>query len=160
MLLFFKKKREILLHLIIFIVKSLQKEQKSTNLLLTPPICRNKRAITPKWINSKETNFTMPAANAIEVEPKVFICKSNSSFYVRGTSINYIVRNQIFNSIFKLWMPQVFELARFKVIQRTLEGLAGDYYFWRSILFSKIVPNFWLLRDGSEPNFDKRYETT
>ena len=37
---------------IIFIVKSLQKEQNSTNLLLWPPICRNKRVITPKWINS------------------------------------------------------------------------------------------------------------
>jgi hypothetical protein len=34
--------------LIIFIVKSLQKEQNSTNLLLWPPICRNKPAITPK----------------------------------------------------------------------------------------------------------------
>ena len=32
----------------IFIVKSLQKEQNSTYLLLWPPICRNKRAITPK----------------------------------------------------------------------------------------------------------------
>ena len=38
--------------LIIFIVKRLQKEQNSTNLLLWPPICQNKSAITPKWINS------------------------------------------------------------------------------------------------------------
>ena len=38
--------------LIIFIVKSLQKEQNSTNLLLWPRISRNKHAITPKWINS------------------------------------------------------------------------------------------------------------
>jgi hypothetical protein len=29
-------------------VKSLQKEQNSTNLLLCPPICRNKPAITTK----------------------------------------------------------------------------------------------------------------
>ena len=42
--------------LIIFIVKSLQKEQNSTNLLLWPPICRNKPAITPKWFNSLDTN--------------------------------------------------------------------------------------------------------
>jgi hypothetical protein len=42
---------------IIIIVKSLQKEQNSTNLRLWPPICRNKCAITPKWINSLETNF-------------------------------------------------------------------------------------------------------
>ena len=42
--------------LIIFIVKSLQKEQNSTNLLLWPPICRNKSAITPKWFNSLDTN--------------------------------------------------------------------------------------------------------
>ena len=41
---------------IIFIVKSLQKEQNSTNLLLWPPICRNKPAITPKWFNSLDTN--------------------------------------------------------------------------------------------------------
>jgi len=34
--------------LIIFIVKSLPKEKNSTNLLLRPPICRNKPAITPK----------------------------------------------------------------------------------------------------------------
>ncbi len=42
--------------LIIFIVKSLQKEQNSTNLLLWPPICRNKHAITPKWFNYLDTN--------------------------------------------------------------------------------------------------------
>ena len=41
---------------IIFIVKSLQKEQNSTNLLLWPPICWNKYAITPKWFNSLDTN--------------------------------------------------------------------------------------------------------
>ena len=43
---------------VIFIVKSLQKEQNSTNLLLWPPICRNKSAITPKWFNSLDTNST------------------------------------------------------------------------------------------------------
>ena len=42
--------------LIIFIVKSLQKEQNSTNLLLWLPICRNKSAITLKWFNSLDTN--------------------------------------------------------------------------------------------------------
>ena len=41
---------------IIFILKSLQKEQNSTNLLLWPPICWNKSAITPKWFNSLDTN--------------------------------------------------------------------------------------------------------
>ena len=41
---------------IIFVVKSLQKEQNSTNLLLWSPICRNKSAITPKWFNSMDTN--------------------------------------------------------------------------------------------------------
>ena len=41
---------------IIFIVKSLQKEQNSTNLLLCPPICRNKSASTTKWFNSLDTN--------------------------------------------------------------------------------------------------------
>ena len=42
--------------LIIFVVKSSQKEQNSTNLLLWPPICRYKPAITPKWFNSLDTN--------------------------------------------------------------------------------------------------------
>ena len=37
-------------------MKSLQKEQNSKNLLLWPPICRNKPAITPKWFNSLDTN--------------------------------------------------------------------------------------------------------
>ena len=37
-------------------MKSLQKKQNSTNLLLWPPICRNKPAITPKWFNFLETN--------------------------------------------------------------------------------------------------------
>ena len=44
---------------IIFVVKSLQKEQNSTNLLLWPPICRNKSAITPKWFNSLDTNSSL-----------------------------------------------------------------------------------------------------
>ena len=39
-------------------MKILQKEQNSTNLLLWPPICRNKPAITPKWFNSLDTNST------------------------------------------------------------------------------------------------------
>ena len=44
---------------IIFIVKSLQKEQNSTNLLLWPPICRNKSASTSKWFNSLDTNSNL-----------------------------------------------------------------------------------------------------
>ena len=51
-IIFQKEKGNTFKLLIIFIVKSLQKEQNSTNLLLWTPICRNKRAITPKWINS------------------------------------------------------------------------------------------------------------
>ena len=47
-----KRKGKYSYTLIIFIVKSLQTEQNGTNLLLWSPICRNKRAITPKWINS------------------------------------------------------------------------------------------------------------
>ena len=46
---------------IIFTVKSLQKEQNSTNLLLWPPIYRNKPAITPKWSNSLDTNSNQRA---------------------------------------------------------------------------------------------------
>ena len=51
------KKKMLLFFKIIFIVKSLQKEQNSTNLLLWLPICRNKPAITPKWFNSLDTNL-------------------------------------------------------------------------------------------------------
>ena len=40
-------------------MKSLQKEQNSTNLLLWPPICRDKPAITPKWFNSLDTNSSL-----------------------------------------------------------------------------------------------------
>ena len=45
---FQKEKGNTFTHLIIFIVKRLQKEENTTNLLLWPPICRNKRAINPK----------------------------------------------------------------------------------------------------------------
>ena len=44
--------------LMIFIFKSFQKEQNSTNLLLWPPICRTKAAITPNWFNSLETIYS------------------------------------------------------------------------------------------------------
>ena len=37
-------------------MKSLQKEENSTNLLLWPPIYQNKPAITPKWFNYLDTN--------------------------------------------------------------------------------------------------------
>ena len=47
-IIFQKEKGNTFSLLIIFIVKSLKKEQNSTHLLLRPPICRNKRAITPK----------------------------------------------------------------------------------------------------------------
>ena len=43
-----KEKENTFTLLIIFIVKSLQKEQNNTNLLLRPLICQNKHAITPK----------------------------------------------------------------------------------------------------------------
>ena len=37
-------------------MKNLQNKQNSVNLLLWPPICRNKLAITPKWFKSLDTN--------------------------------------------------------------------------------------------------------
>ena len=37
-----------------FIVKSLQKKQNSTNLLLWPQICHNKCAITAKWLTLEQ----------------------------------------------------------------------------------------------------------
>ena len=43
----------------IFIVQSLQSQQNSTNLLLWPPIYRNKHAITPEWFNSLDTNSSV-----------------------------------------------------------------------------------------------------
>ena len=56
-------------------MKSLQKEQNSTNLLLWPPICRNKPAITPKWFNSLDTNSTRNG------------CKTNQSNFFETPSI-------------------------------------------------------------------------
>ena len=53
---FQKENGKTFTRLIVFIVKSLQKEQNSTNLLLWPLICWNKPAITPKWFNSLNTN--------------------------------------------------------------------------------------------------------
>ena len=44
-------------------MKILQKEQNSTNLLLWPPIWRNKSAITPKWFNSLDTNSRVMSEN-------------------------------------------------------------------------------------------------
>ena len=52
---FSKKNGNTITLLIIILVKSLQKEQKSTNLVLWPSICQNKPAITPKWFNSLDT---------------------------------------------------------------------------------------------------------
>ena len=49
---FQKDKGNILTLLIILIMKSLQIELHSTNLLLWPTICKNKRAIPPKYNNS------------------------------------------------------------------------------------------------------------
>ena len=54
--------------LIIFIVKSLHKEQNSTNLLLWPPIFRNKPAITPKGFNSLDTNSNSPAFSLVFIK--------------------------------------------------------------------------------------------
>ena len=61
---------------IIFKVKSLQKEQNSTNLLLWAPICRNKSAITPKWFNSLDTN----SINYTNISPKLLISPKICSF--------------------------------------------------------------------------------
>ena len=55
--------------LIILIVKKLQKEQNGTNQLLWPPICRNKRAITLKWINSYKTNFNTMYFKTMSFDP-------------------------------------------------------------------------------------------
>ena len=41
--------------LIIFILKNLQIEQNSTNLLLRPPICQKKPAINPKSLDTNST---------------------------------------------------------------------------------------------------------
>jgi hypothetical protein len=64
-IIFQKENRNTFTLLVILIVKSLQKEQNSTNLLLWPPICRNKPAITPKWFNSLDTNSKINLQNSI-----------------------------------------------------------------------------------------------
>ena len=60
-----KKKREILLHFYLFLSwKVFKKEQTGTNPLLWPTICRNKRAITPKGINSRR--LTLDSQERVE----------------------------------------------------------------------------------------------
>ena len=73
---------------IIFIVKSLQKEQNSTNLLLWPPICRNKSAITQKWFNSLDTNSIQYAiGNSTNLSSLVKV----SYFWIRDFHLNLAI---------------------------------------------------------------------
>ena len=51
---------------------SLKKERNSTNLLLWPPICWNKPAITPKWFNSLDTN-SRPHSHGLSRSTSVFL---------------------------------------------------------------------------------------
>ena len=84
--------------LFIFIVKSLQKEQNSTNLLLWPPICMNKPAITPKWFNSLDTN-----SRADSTYPHI-------SWYLKILSLCLpIIQICHFQNIHlvKTWLPQL-----------------------------------------------------
>ena len=64
-IIFQKEKGNTFTLFIIFIVKSLKKEQKSTNPLIWPPICLNKSAITPKWFNSLDTNSKWSTGNRL-----------------------------------------------------------------------------------------------
>ena len=80
MLSFFKKKMETTFTLlIIFIVKSLQKEQNSTNLLLWSPICQNKPTITPKWFNSLDTNSKLNSISCARYFISSFFPKSRQA---------------------------------------------------------------------------------
>ena len=86
--------------LIIFIVKSLQKEQKSTNLLLWPLICRNKPAIIPKWFNSLDTN-----SNILTWIDRI-ICwifsSRNSSIYPTTPEKKLVWMTQMINPLHRL----------------------------------------------------------
>ena len=139
LLLFFKKKMEILLnfYLTIFIVKSLQKEQNSTNLLLWPPICRNKPAITQKWFNFLDTNSTEKLNWKSEIT-----CKKISPFLL---AISFI-QNQLF---ILSWTSVVFsEMEKF---------LPLDFPFWHNI-YCPHCNNMYKL-DSKPENKTKRVET-
>ena len=99
MLLFFKKKIEILLF--IFRVKSLQKEQNSTNLLLWPPICRNKPAITPKWFNSLDTNSTFQSKISKKFWSKITFYVSNELATNFWSNISFYTSNVILKKVIK-----------------------------------------------------------
>ena len=77
---------------IIFIVKSLQKEQNSTNLLLSPPICRTKSAITPKWFNSLDTNSNLQTYETMNKHfLNVLIQQAYISKFFKRHSMNYLL---------------------------------------------------------------------
>ena len=88
--------------LIIFKVKSLQKEQNSTNLLLWPPICRNKPAITPKWFNSLDTNSIQ------HLIPKTTNPECSQTYLL----INEFVSNEK-KDMFSLWWSKISWKSRF-----------------------------------------------
>ena len=75
-----------------FLVKSLQKEQTSTNLLLWPQICRNKSAITPKWFNSLDTNS------------KVFTLKPEKIIFTKKVRLNRYSSMKIFLDRFRWFL--------------------------------------------------------
>jgi hypothetical protein len=125
--------------LIIFIVKSLQKEQNSTNLLLWPPICRNKHAITPKWFNSLDTNSTRYAKeyqaillsqppSKISAQHKHFVfgssnvffqCKSETAFWIKTISVANRIKH----------CHSLLHFGEFTCFNSCLNFLAGQYYF-------------------------------
>ena len=79
---FWKRKWKYFYTFIIFLVKSLQKEQNSINLLLWPPICRNKPAITQKWFNSLDTNSNKYSNLKIKMMPINFFGTESLKLYL------------------------------------------------------------------------------
>ena len=68
-------------------MKSLQKEQDSTNLLLWPPICWNKPPITPKWFNSLDTNCSDTALCCLSDKQyqQIFLTVDQNNFFKQNT---------------------------------------------------------------------------
>ena len=74
----------------------LQKEQNSKNLLLPPPICRNKPAITPTWFNSLDTNSKPQPKNCVNTDFSSIWFKSHQfiALFIKLTHFNTIFNNK------------------------------------------------------------------
>ena len=124
-------------------MKSLQKDQNSTNLLLWPPICWNKPAITPKWFNSLNTNSRIRAKNCDVFWQKILTLTSdfsslknsnNLSEEIGGFTIYLGFTYLHTNSANHFWKTPKMEVEQRQIVRRRhLHSLwQNGYHVWHS----------------------------